>query len=349
MIPRAAAVVSALVLSLFLGAPSVDAAPIRVITTSSSYAPIVRYIGGEQVTVSYIVKGYQDPHIVRPKPSLAVELKQADLLIATGLDLEAWLPALQDMAGNARIMSGQPGYVSVSAGLSIAEKPTSLDRSEGDVHVFGNPHIHTSPLSGKVIAENIAVGLSRVAPEHAATFKANLKRFKAEIDERLFGAELVRILGGKKLSALAQKGKLHDFLERKSYRGQKLIARLGGWMKQALPLKGRKIVCYHKNWTYFTQLFGLHVAAYLEPKPGIPPSPGHVASLIETMRRDQIKVVLAANYFDQGKVRRVTEKTGARPIVVALAVDGQEGMDTYFSQFDIWIGSLVEAFSAADG
>ena len=336
------------VILLFTPGVRAEDEKIRVMTTSSSYKPIVEYIGGDLVDVTYIVKGYQDPHIVRPKPSLALKLHKADLLIATGLDLEAWLPALQDMSGNSKIMSGQVGYVSVNVGIKIAEKPTSLDRSEGDVHIFGNPHIHTSPLNGKVIAENIAVGLSRVAPAHAALFEENLEKFKDEIDRRLFGEELVKLLGAQTLCRLAEKGQLYSFLEKKNYKGVPLIDRLGGWMKAALPLRGKKVVTYHKNWTYFSNLIGLEVVGYMEPKPGIPPSPRHVAHLIETMKRENIQIVLAANYFDIGKVRRVTEKTGSMPVVVGLAVDGQDDMKTFFDQFDIWIRELVNGFQQVD-
>lgn len=339
---------ASLMVALTAPATRVLAEPLKVIVTSSSYKPIVEYIGGPHVEVTEIIKGYQDPHIVRPKPSLAMDLAKANLLIATGLDLEAWLPALQDMAGNPQIRSGQKGYVSASYGIAITEKPTSLDRSEGDVHVFGNPHIHTSPINGKVIAENITVGLKKVDPEHTALYDANLKRFKNEIDERLFGKELVKLLGSKTLCQLAQKGQLHSFLAKKSFQGKPLQSYLGGWFKQAESLRGKKIVTYHKNWPYFTELFGLQVVGYMEPKPGIPPSPGHVSSLIETMQREHIKVVLAANYFDVEKVRRVTEKTGAKPVVVALVVGGQENMTTFFDQFDIWIGSLVKAFAELD-
>ncbi|MBN2495487.1 MAG: zinc ABC transporter substrate-binding protein [Deltaproteobacteria bacterium] len=336
--------------ALLLASPwalAAEGGKIRVLTTSSSYAPIVRYIGGDKVEVEYIVKGYQDPHIVRPKPSLAVDLAKTDLLIATGLDLEAWLPTLQDMSGNPAIMSGQKGYVSVAAGLKIAEKPTSLDRSEGDVHIFGNPHIHTSPLNGKVIAENITIGLKKVLPQHAALFEANLKKFDAEIDRRLFGEQLVKLLGGKTLCRLAEKGQLYAFLEKKKFKGKPLTDFLGGWMKKALPLRGKKIVTYHKNWTYFSQLFGIEVVGYMEPKPGIPPTPGHISSLIDRMRREKITVVLAANYFDIGKVERVTEMTGAKPVVVALSVDGQPEMKTFFDQFDIWLDALNAAFASS--
>jgi len=338
---------AALLGAALIAAPAA-AKKIKVVTTSSSYAPIVSYIGGDKVEVSYIVKGYQDPHIVRPKPSLAQSLAAADLLVATGLDLEAWLPSLQDMAGNPKIMSGQPGYVGVSTGLEILEKPTSLDRSEGDVHIFGNPHIHTSPLTGIPIAENITIGLRKVAPEHKDFFEANLKRFLQEIDERLFGKELLKLLGAKTLRQMALKGKLISFLERKKYKGKPLLDRLGGWMKAALPLRGRKVINYHKNWAYFAQLFGVEVVGYMEPKPGIPPTPGHVATLIEKMKREQVKVMLVANYFDISKVKRVAEKTGAIAVVVSLAVDGDPEMKTFFDQFDIWISDLNAAFAKAD-
>jgi zinc/manganese transport system substrate-binding protein len=320
---------------------------IRVITTISSYAPIASYIGGDKVEVSSIIKGYQDPHIVRPKPSFALELAKADLLVATGLDLEMWLPALMDASGNRKIMSGQVGYVAASTGINILERPASLDRSEGDVHVYGNPHIYTSPLNGKVIAENIAVGLRKVAPQHADYFHANLKRFKDEIDRRLFGAELLAVLGSQTLCSLAEKGRLHEFLASKSYKGKPLISMLGGWMKQALPLRGKQVVSYHKNWGYFAKLFGIEVIGYMEPKPGIPPSPGHIASLIDKMRREKVRVLLAANYFDTGKVKFAAEKAGATPVIVALACGGEPGMQTFFDQFDIWIRRLLEGMRKA--
>jgi len=320
---------------------------IKVITTISSYAPIAKSLGGDKVEVTHVIKGYQDAHIVRPKPSFALELSRADLLVATGLDLEMWLPALMDAAGNRKIMSGQAGYVAASTGVQLIERPASLDRSEGDVHVYGNPHIHTSPLNGKVIAENIAIGLRRLAPQHADFFHGNLERFKDEIDRRLFGAELVAVLGSKTLCSLAEKGRLHDFLASRSYQSKPLLALLGGWMKQALPLRGKKIVTYHKNWGYFARLFGIEVIGLLEPKPGIPPSPGHVASLIEKMRREKVRVLFDANYFDTGKIKFAAEKAGATPVIVALGTGGEPGMESYFDQFDIWIERLLEGMKKA--
>ncbi len=341
-----------LALALYaFGAPSHARAEkkINVVVTCSAYQSIAEYVGGDKVTVSHLVKGYQDPHIVRPKPSLAVELSTARLFVATGMDLEMWAPALVDRSNNPDIRSGQKGYVSASAGLKIVETPVTVSRAEGDVHIYGNPHIHTSPLNGKVIAENIYVGLSKIAPQHSDYFAQNLKKFKDEVDRRTFGPELTKMLGGKVLTNLALRGKLIPFLEKKQYKGKPLVEYLGGWLKQALPLRGRKVVSYHKNWSYFAQVFGLEIVEYMEPKPGIPPTPGHVANVINKMKEMNIKVMLVANYFDISRVRKVSDKVDAIPVIVGLAPGGQEGMNNFFDQFDIWIQGLNKAFKQVDG
>jgi zinc/manganese transport system substrate-binding protein len=327
-----------------LAAGRAEARKLKVVVTNSAYHSIAEYIGGDKVEVFHIVAGNQDPHIVRPKPSIAVLLRGADVYVTTGMDLEMWSPALVDMSGNPNIRSGQKGFVSASAGLKIVETPITVSRAEGDVHIYGNPHIHTSPLNGKVIAENICVGLKRNAPEHAAYFEQNLARFKDEIDRRTFGAELVNLLGGKTLTDLAQSGRLIPFLQKKQYKGKPLIDLLGGWMKEALPLQGKKIVAYHKNISYFSRLFGFEIVDYLEPKPGIPPTPGHIAEVMEKMRKQHVRVMWAENYFDVGQVKKVAEKVDAVAVIVALGPGGQPGMKTFFDQFDIWIRELNKAF-----
>ncbi|MFH1467975.1 MAG: metal ABC transporter substrate-binding protein [Pseudomonadota bacterium] len=331
-----------LIAGLLLPLPAL--AKLSVVVTCSSYEPIVEFIGGDHVEVTHLVEGYQDPHIVRPKPSLAVLLSEADMFVATGLDLEMWAPALVDQANNPKLRSGQAGYVAVSTGLHIAHAPTTLDRSEGDVHIFGNPHIHTSPLNGKVIAENITVGLKRLDSANAAEYDAKLAQFKNEVDVRLFGQQLVDLVGGKTLTKLAETGKLVTFLESQQYQGKPMSDFLGGWMQQALPLRGKKLVTFHENWTYFADLFGLEVVDYMEPKPGIPPSPGHIANLITQMQANDVKVMLAASYFDQTKVKLVADKAGATPVITGLSVGGTPEINTFFDQFDVWIASLLAAY-----
>jgi zinc/manganese transport system substrate-binding protein len=318
---------------------------INVVTTLSTYADIVKYIGKDKVDVQYIVEGDQDAHFVRPKPSFAVLLSEADLFISTGLDLELWVPSLVDMSKNDRIRSGQLGFVAAYDGINLLDKPDVLSRSEGGLHIYGNPHITTNPLNLKIIAENITIGLEKNDPQNSDFYRANLKIFQDEIDSKMFGEELVKLMGGALLTKLANNGQLINFLEEKEYKGIKMIDYLGGWMKAALPFRGKKIAAYHKNWIYFQSLFGLDIIGYVEPKPGIPPSPKHVEELIQEMRKNEVKVILTANYFDENKVRTICNKVGAEPVIVPMFVDGAPGTENVFKLIDVWINKLNEAFA----
>jgi ABC-type Zn uptake system ZnuABC Zn-binding protein ZnuA len=345
-LPRALLSLAAL-LALTLAVPRPAAAKkLKVVATIPTYGAIARVIVGQRGQVRSLARGYEDPHFVRPKPSLALALEGADLLVSTGLDLELWLPALMDKANNPRIRSGQPGFVSASEGIRLLEKPAIVSRNEGGVHIYGNPHIYTGPLNGKIIARNIMVGLKKVDPAGAAVYEQNYKRFRERVDRRLFGDKLPKILGSTLLTKLTLAGKLIPFLEGRSFRGKKLSSYLGGWLKQALPLRGKKIVAYHKNWAYFVQVFGVEIVDFVEPKPGIPPSPGHVARVIDKMKKQHVKVLLAANYYDSGKVKSIASRVGARPVIVALAVGGEPEVTDFFSQYDVIIGRLLRAFAA---
>jgi ABC-type Zn uptake system ZnuABC Zn-binding protein ZnuA len=197
------------------------------------------------------------------------------------------------------------------------------------------------------IARNIATGLKRVAPDRAATFDAGLARFEAEVHRRLFGEQLVQLLGGPTLAQLAENGTLHEFLASQTLEGRPLAARLGGWLAASSILRGTRIVCYHKSWAYFEQRFGLSCAEYVEAQPGIPPTPRHVARLIELMRDERIRVVLAENYFDQGRVASVAERGGARAVRVPMQPFARPGLDTYFQLVDVWISELTAALRGA--
>lgn len=343
---------------LFLaGAPAFSAEPkkdgtrtkpaLRVVTTLPDYATFVRAIGGKRVSVRALVLGNQDAHFIRPKPSFVTAIQRADLLITTGLDLELWMPTVVDKSGNTRVRSGQPGYVSAAQGMRLLEKPKTVSRVEGGVHIHGNPHVTCSPLNMKVAIANIVAGLIKNDPAGKDLYLKNARKLQDEMDRRLFGEKLVKMLGGKTLCRLAEQGKLIPFLEKHKYKGKPLLDSLGGWSKQMLPLRGRRIVTYHKNWVYFTRLFGLEVAGTVEPKPGIPPSPRHVTGLIRLMREQGIKIILAANYFDEHKIRTVAKKTGAQAVIVPLYVGGVPGVDDYFKLVDRWVESLLKAAGKA--
>jgi zinc/manganese transport system substrate-binding protein len=322
-----------------------SARALKVVTTLTDFASIAKAVGGERVEVHAICAGDQDAHFVRPKPSFAVAMSEADLFVTTGLDLELWVPALMDKAGNANIREGQVGYVAAADGMVLMEIPTVKDRSQGGVHVYGNPHVHTSPLNMKHVALNVAVGLSKIDPAHAADYEARARAFNAELDERLFGKELIALIGSETLTRLARTGNLYSFLESRPYKGQPMLARLGGWLKTAAPIRGKTLVTYHKNWIYFTRLFGLKVLGEVEPKPAIPPSPRDVERLISMMRQHETGVVLAANYFDEDKVSMITEAVGGKPVIVPLSVDGAPGVTDYFALVDLWVNALVKAYA----
>jgi len=315
--------------------------PLRVITTLPDYALLTRIIGGDRVNVDSIVHSVQDPHHIRPKPSFVQMVKEADLLISTGLDLEMWLPTVINKSGNRKVRSGENGYVAVSQDIQLVEKPKVISQIEGDVHIYGNPHLTTSPINTKKIARNITIGLIKNDPEGKDFYEENLKKLHDEIDIRLFGEELVKLLGGNTLCRLALQGKLIDFLEENKFQGKPLIDKLDGWTKKMLPLRGMPVVVYHKNWSYLLMLFGLEEAGTIETKPGIPPSLKHVTELVNMMRERDIRIILAANYFDQQKVRTVADRTGAKAIIAPLFVGGAPETDDYFKLVDYWIDGLT--------
>jgi ABC-type Zn uptake system ZnuABC Zn-binding protein ZnuA len=223
------------------------------------------------------------------------------------------------------------------------EKPASMDRSAGDVHVYGNPHITTSPLNIAVVARNIATGLCKVDAEGCDAYKLNLEDFNDRLSRRLYGDRLPEMLGADALDPLARNGRLIPFLEEHG-----LIEELGGWLGEAMSLRGRKLVCYHKNWIYFTTLFGLTVVDYVEPKPGIPPTARHVAELVQRIEDEKIGVLLTANYFERRKPELIAERTGIVPVVVPMYVRGEPGVETYFDLVDLWIGRLKTAYAESE-
>jgi ABC-type Zn uptake system ZnuABC Zn-binding protein ZnuA len=338
--------VAGFLLAASLSGPPVSA-PIKVVASLPTYAAIAREIVGDRGSVSAIAQGDEDPHFVQPKPSFVALLRDADLFVTTGLDLELWVPALLDRAGNRKVAEGGPGYVPAYVGISLMEVPTSVDRTAGDIHVDGNPHIHTDPLNGIIIARNILKGLQRVAPAESAQWAAREQDFERRVLEATMGRELVQILTPATAYSLLESGKLDDFIGRQQYQGKPLAGRLGGWLAQARVLRGKEIACYHKEWAYFSRRFGVSCITYIEAKPGIPPTPGHVQEVIALMRERKIPVLFASNYFDRRQIQQVAERTGAKAVIVSVNAGGMPGTDSYFDLVGSWIAGLTSAFEAS--
>jgi len=321
------------------------AAPVKVVTSLTTYAAIAREIVGDRGRVSSIAVGDENPHYVQPKPSFVPTLAQADLFVTTGLDLELWVPALLDKANNPRIVEGGAGYVAAYQGLPLLDIPANLSRSQGDIHVYGNPHIWTDPLNAVLIARNILRGLKRVAPQDADYFTTREKDFETRVYRALFGDELVTMLGGETLADLDRQGKLFAFLDQQKYQGAPLMNRLGGWLKQGMPFRGKIVACYHKEWDYFSREFQLSCFDYIEPKPGIPPTPRHVQEIITEMKKRRVPVLLSTNYYDRNQVIEVAQRTDAKAVIVPSNTGGSGGPESYFDLVNLWVSELAQAFA----
>jgi zinc/manganese transport system substrate-binding protein len=327
----------------FIGTMPADP-PVKVVTSLTTYGAIAREIVGDRGTVTSIAQGDEDPHFVQPKPSFVSILRNADVFVTTGLDLELWVPTLIDRAGNRKVSEGGPGYVTAYTGIHLLEVPGSVDRSQGDLHADGNPHIHTDPVNAIIIARNILTGLKRVSPANAEYFTTREKGFEQRVLEATVGKDLVTVLTPATAFELLKNGRFLDFIGQRNYQGQPLSGRLGGWMKQAEPLRGKEMACYHKEWAYFTARFQIACVAFIEAKPGIPPTPRHVQEVIDLMKARKIPALFASNYFSRSQIAQVAERTGAKAVIVPENTHGAPGVETYFDLVNTWIGSLTPVY-----
>jgi ABC-type Zn uptake system ZnuABC Zn-binding protein ZnuA len=318
--------------------------PLKVVTSLTTYGAIAREIVGDRGTVTSIAQGDEDPHFVQPKPSFVRLLRDADLFVTTGMDLELWVPALLDRAGNRKIVEGGPGYVPAYRGIDLLEVPTSVSRSQGDIHVDGNPHIHTDPLNGILIARNILAGLQRISPENGPFFAARERDFEKRVLEATMGPSLVAALTPGTAFELLRTNKLQSFISGQEYQGRPLADQLGGWLRRGEVFRGKEMACYHKEWAYFSRRFDVNCIAFIEAKPGIPPTPRHVQEVIALMKQRKVPALFASNYFDRRQIQQVAERTGARAVVVPENTAGAPGVDTYFDLVDSWVSSLATAF-----
>ncbi len=321
---------------------------VLVVTSLPTFAAIARELTGDLAEVEAIARGDEDPHFVQPRPSYAAKVGRADLFVTTGLDLEMWAPTVIDRANNPRVVEGAEGHVVTYPGVKLLEIPDDVSRAGGDVHVFGNPHVHTDPVNAIIIGENILRNLTQVDPANAETYESNYRDFKDRVMRRLFGDRLVEMLGADAIYQLARNYEFWDFARNQSFQGRPLTDYLGGWLAEAEPFRDRRLACYHKNWAYFSARFQIDCVVFIEPRPGIPPTPRHLGEVVGTMRDEHIPVLLAANYFSHSQVEQVASRTNARAVIVPLDVRGAEGVDTYFDLVDLWVSSLSEAFLASD-
>jgi ABC-type Zn uptake system ZnuABC Zn-binding protein ZnuA len=281
---------------------------LNVVASTADMAALAQEVGGDRISVESIAKGYQDPHFVEAKPSFLLKLRKADLLISVGLQLEiGWLPPLITQSGNPKIQVGAPGYLDASQFAEI------LEISQGSVtRAEGDVHPMGNPHYW-------------LDPDNGRRIAQGIAGKLADLDPG---------------DAAYFQQRFQDFDKRLSISEQK-------WDAEMKPYRGRKVVTYHRSFTNFAKHFGLDVIGYIEPRPGIPPSPGHTIELIRLIKRENCRAVLVEPYFDLKTPQSIGRETGARVIVYLPSVGGEKQVTTYLELFDYDIGLLTQAFQSA--
>jgi zinc/manganese transport system substrate-binding protein len=290
--------------ALFASVPARAQGKLNVMTTTEDLASIAREVGGDHITVDSIAKGYQDPHFVEAKPSFILKLQKADLLVVVGRELEiGWLPPLINQSRNGKIQPGAAGYLDASLGATILEVPS------GQItRAMGDVH----PLGNPHYWMDPENG-KRVAKEIADKLNEFRPNDRAYFDQQLA-----------------------SFTSRLSEAEKR-------WLSMMAPYKGTKMVTYHRSFPNFAERFGLDIIGYVEPRPGIPPTPQHTLDLENEMKRQNVKLVLVEPYFDLKTPQAVGRDTGAEVLVMPPSVGGVKEVADYFKLFDYDINLLINA------
>ena len=279
-------------------------AVVRVVTSTADFASLAQSIGGKRVETVSLARGYQDPHFVEPKPSFILRLSRADLLIVAGLDLEiGYLPPLLDQSRNARIRPGSAGYLDASVGCEILERPAGTV-----TRAMGDVHPFGNPHYW-LDPRNGRVIARAIAAKLSALDPPGAAEYRANL-----AAFEARLSEGEKR-----------------------------WDAQLAPFAGTEVVTYHNSWPNFLKRFRLKAAGYIEPKPGIPPSPTHTIQLINMMRTRRIPVILMEPYFDERAPQSIAQKTGAKLLTFIPSVGGVPAAKDYVSLFDYDVKLLADA------
>ena len=298
MLHRIARILS---IAVCLGAAVPADAALKVLATTPDWAALATELGGDHVNVYSATNAFQDVHRVEAKPSLVARARSADLVVATGAELEVgWLPVLVQESGNAHIQPGSPGYFEAAAQLRLLDVPSSVDRSMGDVHPQGNPHVQLDPHNIATVAQALTARLSTLDPAGAAYYQARGADFQA--------------------------------------RWQKAIV---GWETRAAPLKGLTVVVIHKDQVYLCHWLGLREVAAIEPKPGVPPSAGYLAELVTKLSAAPPRVILRNAYNDTKAVDWLAGKINVPVVSLPFSVGGTPEAKDLFGLFDDTLNRLL--------
>jgi zinc/manganese transport system substrate-binding protein len=286
-----------------MSAVALPAHALKVFACEPEWAALTKELAGDQATLYTATTAMQDPHRIQARPSLISAVRNADLLVCTGAELEVgWLPVLLRQAGNAAVQPGQPHFFAAADYVDKLEVPTRLDRAEGDVHAQGNPHIQTDPRNIAKVAQALGQRLAEIDPAHAAQYQARLADFHTR-----WGQAMQR------------------------------------WTQEAAPLKGVAIVVQHKGFPYLENWLGLHEVASLEPKPGVEPSSAHLSDVLAQLQRTPAKMVIRAAYNDGRASEWLSQRAHIPAVELAFTVGGNDRAKDLFGLFDDTVDQLVKA------
>jgi zinc/manganese transport system substrate-binding protein len=280
-------------------------AALRVLACEPEWAALAQELGGPLVDVSAATTAQQDPHQIQARPSLIARVRNADLVVCTGAELETgWLPVLLQQSGNARVQPGQPGNFAAADFVRKLEIPASVDRSQGDVHAAGNPHIQTDPRNIATVAAALATRLQQVDAAHAGEYAQRAAAFQ-----------------------------------------QKWQQAMARWNAQAAPLRGVPVVSQHKAYAYLYDWLGLKEVAVLEPKPGVEPSAAHLQGVLSTLKATPARMVISSAYLDPKPSEWLSRNAGMPMVRLPFTVGGSDAAKDLTGLFDDTLARLLAAAS----
>ena len=294
---------SLLLSMILLSMTSPVMAALNVFTCEPEWSSLVDELGGERVKSFSATTAFQDPHHIEARPSLIAKVRRADLLICSGAELEiGWLPMLQRQAGNAKVLAGKPGYFEAAAMVKRLDVQVEVDRSMGDVHGLGNPHVHLDPRRILTIAEALT--------ERLVQIDSNGKEFYQQ--------------------------RFNDFKQRWQQS-------MKHWQQQAMPLKDKRIVVHHRDWVYLFDWLDIEIAGALEPKPGLPTTAGHLASLKKSLSEKPVAMIVYTTYQNSRPAKRLSQMTNIPVVELPYTVGGDKEVKDLFSLFEVTIKKMTGA------
>jgi zinc/manganese transport system substrate-binding protein len=287
---------------LACGLPGAAEAKLKVVTTLSTFADLVKTIGQDEVDVSYVASPRFNPHFIEPKPSDVLKVKRANLFVHAGLDLELWRWPLVDAAGNTEVRPGGSRELDLSQGIRLLEVPeVALTRAAGDIHIYGNPHYWVNPENAKIMTQSICDKLCAIDPAHCEVYQKNMRDFHARLDRKI-----------------------------------------SEWKEKIKPFNGKEVVGYHNSWPYMMEFLGLKMKYFLEPKPGIPPTPRQIELVEQRISNGQIPAIIQPTYYPRDAANAVSKKTGAKVVFLCENVGELPETSNYIQLIEYDVEQLLK-------